>query len=876
LRFCRILDEAASIAEPLQRRAKLDEALTLWRGGPFEDLHSPWLEQVEHPRLLERYLTAVEQRIDLDLDLGLVHATRLVAELNALTGQHPLRESLWARLLIALSRCGRDAEALARYGHIRARLADELGTEPGPHLQRVYARLLAGTPQRTLTHSNERDGIDRGAALPRRTPRELPASPAGFTGRGAEIDSLNRLHEPSEVVLTAICGMAGVGKTALAIHAAHRLADHYPDGQIFVDLHGYSAGVAPVHPSESLERMLRSLGVADERIPSGVEERAALYRSCVAGRRLLILLDNAGSEDQVVPLVPGTPGCHVVVTSRRRLTALDATRTVLLDVLPLGDSLALFKRIVGEQRLRDVPTEQLVRVVSLCGRLPLAVRIAGARLRSHPMWAVSDLIERLRAEHDRLSELYAGSRTVTAALDLSYHQLGPQAQHAYRMLGLYPSAEFTVSAAAALGATTVDEAGHQIEQLLEAHLLNEVTAGRYAFHDLVRIHAYATAIRQDTDVARADAIDRLLDHYAHLASVAMASAYPYEPERRPAMPSASATAVDLGSSTEALAWLDAELVNVLATVAVAQNHNRPAYLSHMSATLHRHLRTRGRYADARRLHLPALKAARARDDRHSELRALLAIGDTERFSGSYVTAARHFQRALHVARAIGDAVGEADALIYLDHTGSSGNGLDQSAGYLDRALHLARSVHHRSGEAEALLRLGTHYSRSRCDDRALEYFGQALAVARKIEHLPAQLHALVCSARIELSHGQHPSAEAKLKLAVRMARRVDDRNWQFEALNGLAELNYATGDYARACSHNHEALSHAIHLGQQADQARAHNGLAMAYFSLHRLQPARRHWRAAVAILDRLGPAAIDDGSVNADKIRARLAELPE
>jgi transcriptional regulator with XRE-family HTH domain len=309
-------------------------------------------------------------------------------------------------------------------------------------------RLLADALDLTVAERAQLTAAARDRPAMFGQPRQLPAPPQVFTGRAEELADLDCFRDISTVVITAIDGMAGIGKTALALHAAHRLLDRYPDGQLFVDLHGYTQGMAPVEPGEALDRMLHALGVPGEQIPAQLDARAALYRSRLADQQMLILLDNAATEAQVQPLLPGTPGCRVLVTSRRRLTGLDHTHTVSLDVLPLPDAVTLFTSTTGEDRLTNQPPELLAETVELCGRLPLAIRIAAARLGSHPTWSVTYLVERLRDHQHRLAELGAGQRSVTAALDLSYQQLTAGQQGIYRLLGLHPGPDLDPYAAA--------------------------------------------------------------------------------------------------------------------------------------------------------------------------------------------------------------------------------------------------------------------------------------------------------------------------------------------------------------------------------------------------------------------------------------------
>lgn len=352
---------------------------------------------------------------------------------------------------------------------------------------------------RGLPASTERDDPPATVTVP----RQLPAGVAAFVGRRSELMVLEGYYEnANSVMIVAIDGMAGVGKTALAVHAAHRLAHRFPDGQLFVDLHGHTEGTTPVDPGDALARVLRALGVPGERVPEHIDDRAALYRSVVADREVLIVLDDAADEEQLRPLLPAGPGCGLIVTSRRRLIALDGTRPLSLDVLPLEEAVALFTRMAGEEHVADAPPSVLAEIVERCGLLPLAIRIAAVRLQARSTWSVRHLLDRLN--DDRLAELTAGRHSVTAALDLSYQRLSEDQRRVYRLLGSHAGAEFGVDEAAAVQDTTVVRARRLLDQLLDVHLLQEPAPYRYRFHDLVRDHVSALLHRTRGDAASAE------------------------------------------------------------------------------------------------------------------------------------------------------------------------------------------------------------------------------------------------------------------------------------------------------------------------------------------------------------------------------------
>ena len=645
-------------------------AVDLWQGEPLIDVPSQVLRGQVVPRLEQLRLQALDDGAEADLQQG--RYEELVPRLRELTAAYPLRERFHAQLMEALSRAGRRAEALEVYRDARTVLVEQLGIEPGSDLRQLHQQILSG-----------------GDAAPRSTParsmpRQLPAATRHFTGRVMELVDLDRVHDTSAVVITAIDGMAGVGKTALAVQAAHAMVERYPDGQLFIDLHGYTAGVAPVEPGDALDRMLRSLGVAAENIPVDLDERAGLYRSRLAGRQVLVLLDNAATEDQVTPLLPGLPGCLVLITSRRRLAGLDHTHTLSLDTLPPADAVALFRN-TADGNLFGQP-DAVAELVELCGRLPLAIRIAAARLRSHPAWNPDHLAERLRDQQHRLVELAAGQRSVTVALDLSYQDLSTELRRTYRLLGLYPGTDIELYAVAALLDSSLPHAGHLLEQLLDAHLLQEPAPGRYRFHDLVRAHAAHTATGDGTERDARTALDRLLDYYRHNAAVAMDAAYPFERERRPQVAPAHTPGPVLSDSAKAVQWLDDELPNLLAAARYAAEHDRPAHLLDLSTILHRHLRIRGPYREAVVLHRQALTTARATGHQAAELQALVDLGHIHRLQGRHEQAADYYQRALTAARATGHRAAEMEALVGLGHIHRLRGEYEQATDHLQLAL----------------------------------------------------------------------------------------------------------------------------------------------------------------------------------------------
>ena len=519
-RFRDLVARATAHHDPVQRSAELRRALALWRGPVFAGVASDRLRERLGHDLTEARMAATELAIDAEVEAG--RAAEAIIELTAMVRAHPLRERLRAQLMLAMYRCGRTAEALQVYRETRQFLVTELGIEPGPELQELHEQILAGDSR--LAGPVRPTGR---AAGPR---NDLPRDVADFTGR--ELD-LRRVLEvltgeagaETAVTISAIDGMAGIGKTALAVHAAHRLTGRCPDAALFLDLRAHTAGQEPLEPAAALDTLLRAVGVPADSVPHELGERAALWRAELATRRMVVVLDNAATAAQVRPLLPGAPASVVIVTSRHRLTDLEAAHQISLDVLSPSEAVDLFDRVAGDGRAAAEP-EQVAAVVRLCGQLPLAIRIAAARLRSRPMWTVAHLAERLTQGQRRLDELAVGDRSVAAAFSLSYERLNPDQQRLFRRLGLVPVPDVDAHVAGALVGIDPEPAGQLLEELVEANLVQQPAPGRYRLHDLLRDHAAALAGTDEPEDERRDSTGRALDYYLHACAAAMALVNP--------------------------------------------------------------------------------------------------------------------------------------------------------------------------------------------------------------------------------------------------------------------------------------------------------------------------------------------------------------
>lgn len=835
-------------------------ALALWRGEPLAGITAPYVESAR-ARLNAQLLTAVERLAELELARG--RHDDLIEELSVHAAANPLRERLCCQLMLALHRAGRQTDALEVARTFRATLAEEQGLDPGHAFGKLEQDILRDAPdlRPPATAPSKPQAISF-----------LPYDVPDFTGREGELDGLIRLWSGSNggvVTISAIDGMAGVGKTTLAVHAGHRLAEHFPDGQLFVDLQAHTAGQSPLDAGAALEVLLGQLGVPAQQIPASVADRAALWRSELSGRRVLAVLDNALGADQVRPLLPGGSRALVLVTSRRRLTDLDGAQALSLDVLPAADAVELFTAIVGERASAEPLA--VLDVLQLCGFLPLAVRIAAARLHHRPRWTVAYLADRLRDQRRRLSELATSERGVAAAFTLSYEQLTPDQQRMFRLLGLQPGRDIGPEAASALAALPLDQAETLLEDLLDAHVLTQHQLGRYTFHDLLREHALATAAAQEAPDARREALGRLFHHYLHTASAAVDHLYPEGRNRRPRIPAPDtpAPAPPPQDEAEAIAWLDGERANLMASGQYAAQHDWRPHIGQLAATLHRYLLGHAHQADAMALHGLALQAGRRSGDRAAEARTLLDLGEVHFWwHGAYEQAAEHYRQALDLARGIDDRGAEARALQNLGTLTTRRREYDQAHDHCAQALVLFRELGDRGGEARCLTDLGiVHERRGRYED-AHEHHRQALHVYRETGSRIGETIVLNNIGLLFQRQGRHDEARRQHLDALELSRRFDFPGDEAESLNALAEAARSLGDLDRAVTEHDAALTLAREVGYRPEQARAHHGLAHLHRDLGRTDLAHDHARQA---LDLYTALAVPE----ADEIRTFLTGLP-
>ncbi|HEX6522047.1 MAG TPA: BTAD domain-containing putative transcriptional regulator [Streptosporangiaceae bacterium] len=892
--------------------AEARAGLALWRGDPLVDVESESLAARKVPQLSELRLQMLQTRVDADLHLGR-HA-EVITELRQLTEVHPLREHLHGLLMLALYRDGRQAEALAVYRRARQILVDELGTEPGSGLQTLHQQMLnadqildapaPGTPAPGAS-APETPGADgangvngvNGATVA--VPRELPTGVRTFTGRSAEVGKLTRLLDDFDeavagtLVISAIGGAAGVGKTALAVHWAHRIADRFPDGQLYVNLRGYDPA-EPMPAADALARFLRSLGVPGQDIPAEEDERAARYRSILAGKRMLLVLDNAGSVEQVRPLLPGSPSCVVVVTSRDALTGLvarDGATRLDLDLLPLCDAISLLRSLIGARV--EVDPDAATQLAVQCCRLPLALRVAAELAVSRPTTPLAALVAELGDLQRRLSLLDAGGDPHTAVRTVfswSYRQLDAATARTFRLLGLHPGQDFEPYAAAALTGTTLAQAGQALEKLAHAHLIQPATPDRYGMHDLLRAYARDLAADQDGDQEQRAALTRLFDYYLNAAATAKHILVAIG--RQPCLPAPASPAPPLTDSVTARAWLESERATLVAVAVHAAQDGWPSHVTRLSTTLLQYLDTNDYYYEGITIHGLARRAARQIGDRAAEATALIGLGRIDLQQGRHQQASSRFTEARDLYRSVSDRAGQADAANNLGAVDTWLGRWHQAGRHFREALGLYHEVGDMLRQARVLGNLGVIDRRLGRYQQAAERQHKALAIFREFGDLAGQVAPLIRLGAVALRTGRYAQATEYLEQAAIICRDIGDRSGQATALarlgdvalrvgrcqqameyqdrsrmlfreigdpagealalNGLGEALLAVDQPGQASAGHAAALDLASRSGDRFEEARAHDGLGHAYRAAGDNEQAREHWQQALAIYTEL------------------------
>ena len=660
--------------------------------------------------------------------------------------------------------------------------------------------------------------------------RTLPRDTAAFTGRAGELDGLvaavcGTAAGGGVIGIHAVDGMAGIGKTAFAVHAAHQLAVRFPDGQVFLRLHAHTAGQRPVDPAEALATLLLSAGVAPQQIPPGLEARSAAWRGHLSGKKVLLVLDDAAGSDQVRPLLPGAAGCLVLVTSRRRLTALEEATPISLGTLAPGEAADLFVRLAGRSGLQPADAA-VAEVTGLCGYLPLAIRLMAPGLRHHLVWTVTDLAVELATARNRLLALQAEDVSVGAAFDLSYQDLTAGQQRLFRRLGLHPGTDIDAYAAAALDGASLPATRRRLGELHDQNLIGEPARGRYRLHDLLREYARARAA-DDGPADQQAAIDRLLDYYLHTAVTADRHVTWRPSIVGPPPPGPAPTGPELCTEEEAIAWLGTERANLHACADYAAAHGCLVPAVRIPVAMSSFLHTQGHWNEAVTLGQAALAAARTARNRHGQAWTHNQLGVVQWLTGNYPAATADFTQALQLFRDLDDGYGQACALNQLGQVQWRTGNYPAATASLTRALQLFRDLGDRHGQGWALHDLGVVQRRTADYPAAASNLTQALQLFRDLGDRHGQGWALHDLGVVQQLTGDYPAAASNLTQALQLFRDLVDRRGQAWALDGLGVVQRRTGDYPAATASLTQALDLFRDLGHRRGQSWALHDLGV-------------------------------------------------
>ncbi|VVJ19565.1 Transcriptional regulator [Amycolatopsis camponoti] len=882
-RFHRLTTAARHPGCPVAEQADLlDEALGLWRGPPLADLPGEWAARMREDWNQQR-LDATVAWARAELRLG--HHDKVIGPVRKLLIEHPLTEPLTAILMRALVAAGRDSEALDRYSLTRSRLGDELGSDPGPELRALNAAILRGEP----LSSGKSASIPVPAPVRPPVPRQLPARTPRFAGRANELAELETLVDKSSqdgvatVVITAINGTAGVGKTALALHWAHHVAERFPDGQLYVNLRGFDPTGTPALPGETLRGFLHALGVHPEQIPATVDAQAALYRSLTADRRLLVVLDNARDVEHVRPLLPAGPGCLVVVTSRNQLAGLSAqegARPLTLDVLTAEDARALLIRHLGHDRVAADP-DTVTELIERCARLPLALAIVAARATAYPSFALRVLAKELSDASTRLAGLDTGdaATNIRAVFSCSYDHLSAEAGRMFRLFGLHPGPHLALSSAARLADRDPARTRETLDELVQTHLLMQHAPGRYTCHDLLRAYAASLTATHDPEDDQSSATTRLFDHYLQTTASAMRFLHHPEDQYWSDVPQPVASpVVDLATAD---AWLTAEMVNLSAIIAHAAARRSYADI----ARLFRCAELGENYADSLTSYGHALRAARDAGAHATEVYALIYVGIGHWQQGHYEQAIHHHEYAIKISREIGNPTGEALALNYLGLVHwRQGNHRLATEGYR-RALVLARGNDNKAAEATTVNYLGLVRSQHGQYAQAIDCYRRAAEIGRRIGDRVVEAFAMNNCGVVHRLQGRHELAIEQHQRSIAISRDIGDRAGEALALNNLGVVDIRRSRYGPAAEHLEQALVVFREIGFVAGETVATNNLGVVLCRQGHYGRAAAHHRQALAaareigdrvtepqMLNNLGETSLASGFLDQARIHHRAA----
>jgi DNA-binding SARP family transcriptional activator/tetratricopeptide (TPR) repeat protein len=824
-RFRRLLNRARAAEQSNdQRAAHLREAVALWRGEPLTGIAGEWAVRMREGWAIERLDAVVEWA---RVELALNNPGAVLGPLSELIVEYPLVEPLAALLMRGLAAAGRSAEALAIYLTTRQRLVTELGTDPGRELQSVHQAILRGE----LSAPPPAESAPAAPASVR--PAQLPADVYAFAGRTEQLTRLDNLigasartpGGPTAVTISAMSGTAGVGKTALAVHWAHRVADRFPDGQLYVNLRGFHPGGAPMTPTDAVRGFLDAFGTPPHRIPASLDAQTTLYRSLLAGKRVLVVLDNARDAEQVRPLLPGAPGCLALVTSRSQLTSLvaaEGAHSIMLDVLPAAEARELLARRLGADRVAAEP-DAVDQIITACARLPLALSIAAARAQQTG-FTLAEIAAELYAAGQRLDVLDAGDAAsqVRAVFSWSYITLSEPAARLFRLVGMHDGPHIGTAAAASLAGLPAARVRPLLAELARAHLLAEQTPGRFALHDLLRVYAIELAESRDSDSDRRAALHRMFDHYVHTAYGADRLIHP---ERDPIIlpePQAGTTPENLISAGQALSWFTSERPVLLGAVGQAASAGFDQHTWRLAWTLTDSLQRLGHWHDQVDIQHAALDAGRRLADRAVQAHVHRSLARGYLHLGRDGDALSHIRAALDLVQDLEDQASQATTHLtfskVLERMGRDREALDHAR----CALVLFRAAGNRHGEANSLNSVGWLYGLLLDHPRALSNCQQALALHEQLDNRIGVALTWDSLGYIRHHIGKYREAVGDYGHALELLRELGDRYNEAVVLSHLGDTHEAVGDLDAARHCWRQALAILEELGHpDAEQVRA-------------------------------------------------------
>ncbi|HEU4423141.1 MAG TPA: BTAD domain-containing putative transcriptional regulator [Pilimelia sp.] len=826
LRFDRLAAQArraASAGDPRQALRLWAEALRCWRGPVLAGLGAALRQHPAAVAIAGRRAAGTLSYADLAIDLG--RYEEAAASLRANVADEPLQEGLHARLMVALAGLGQQAAALTVFAELRTRLADELGVAPGPEIQHAHLRVLR---HEVPAGRNEVTAGGNGVPAGWVAPAQLPADVPGFIGRAeavARLDALLDSHDrgrTTAVLITAIGGAAGVGKTALAVHWAHRVAGRFGDGQLYVNLRGFDATGSAMHSEEALRGFLTTLGVPAERIPTTLEAQVGLYRSLVANRRFLIVLDNANDAEQVRPLLPGTPGCLALVTSRKQLSGLVAVNGAHpLAVAPLARAEAreLLRARLGRRRV-DAEPDAVDEIVTRCAGLPLALAIVAARAATRTHFPLAALAAELRDNPGGLDGFDGGdpAADIRAVFSWSYRTVSAAAAKLFRQLGLHPGPDITAPAAASLAGTPVRRVHRLLAELVDASLISEPAPGRYAFHDLLRAYAAEQAHGHESEAGRRAALCRVLDHYLHTADSADLVINPHR-ERAPVDPPAPGVAPErLADSEHAVAWFTAEHAVLLLAVrhAVRAGLDRRAW--QLAAVIALYLDRQGRWHDLRATQHAALAAARRDGDVAGQANAHHRLGGAYLELGCLEDAHAHYGQAIDLFGQIGGHVSRAYAHLGIAIVFDRQDRYSDALHHAELALDLYRAAGRRSGAAHALNSIGWYRAELGDHRQAVADCREAIAIQQEIGDPYGESHTWDSLGYAYDNFGDHAEAAACYRRSLDLLQHTGETYYVADTLTRLGDACRATGEPDAA----RDAWQRALDILTELDHPDAH------------------------------------------------------